>query len=158
MWIILAIFCLISAVVAIADIWQNKTMTNNIIELIFIAIHLIVLGFFIMVTLNSFGRGSEIIRGLSYSAHEGVSIPLRIASAFIFFLGVGLLVYGILILAPLGIKDFNFPIALKWAIVNAGLLLIVLMGAFFLFPFLFAKNPTLTKKEETERIERRKQK
>ncbi len=150
-WIVLLIITVVSAVLCLTDIWQNETMTNNIFELLFMAIHLIVLGFFIMVTYTSLKSGSHIIRGLAYSSHDGVSIPLRIASIIIFSLGVALLVMGILYLTPSGVYDFKFPITLKWDMINSGLLLMVLMGNLFSFPFIFALNPSLSKKEEKER-------
>lgn len=157
-WIALGILALVSIILSIIDIWQAQSMNDNIIELLFMGIHLVVIGFFIMVTISAFKKGSYIIRGLTYSAHEGVSIPIRVASILIFSLGTFLFIYGLLILAPSGVYDFSFPITLKWAILNSGLLLMVLMTAFFAFPFLFANNPTLTKKEEIERKERNKQK
>ena len=55
------------------------------------------------------------------------------------------------------IYDFNFPITLKWAMVNSGLTVAVLGLAFLLFPFLFAKNPTLSKQKENELNERKRQ-
>lgn len=150
-WIVLMIITFVSAVLCLIEIWQNETMTNNIFELLFMAIHLIVLGFFIMVTYTSLKSGSHIIRGLAYSSHDGVNIPLRIASIIIFLLGVALLVMGILYLTPSGVYDFKFPITLKWDMINSGLLLMVLMGNLFSFPFIFALNPSLSKKEEKER-------
>lgn len=156
-WIILSVFTLFSAIYCIVDIWQNQSMNDNIFELIYMGIHLIVLVFLIMVTLSAFKRGSFIMRGLVYSAYEGVSIPFMVVVGFIFLVGLFLFIYGLLIVIPTGVYDFKFPITLKWAILNAGLLLVFLMGAFFLFPFLFAKNPTLTKKEEIEKNERKKQ-
>ncbi len=157
-WIALGILAIVSVALSVIDIWQAQSMNDNIIELLFMGIHLIVIGFFIMITISAFKKGSYIIRGLTYSAHEGVSIPIRVASILIFALGAFLFIYGLLILIPSGVYDFAFPITLKWAILNAGLLLMVLMGAFFAFPFLFANNPTLTKKEEIERKGRNKHK
>ncbi len=156
-WIILGVFTLFSTIYCIVDIWQNQSMNDNIFELIYMGIHLIVLVFLIMVTLSAFKRGSFIMRGLVYSAYEGVSIPFLVVVGFIFLVGLFLFIYGLLIVIPTGVYDFKFPITLKWAILNAGLLLVFLMGAFFSFPFLFAKNPTLTKKEEIEKNERKKQ-
>ncbi len=156
-WILLGIFSIVSMVLCIIDIWQNETMNNNIFELIYMALHLVVLGFFIMLTINSFKRGSYFLRNISYSAHEGISIPVRVVSIIGFLFGIFLVTFGILFLTPSGVYDFNFPITTKWVMIDAGLVFIVLMGSFFLFPFVFAKNPTLSKKEEIERNERRKQ-
>lgn len=154
-WIVLALIGLVTVILSIAEIWRTNSINNNIFELIFMGIHFIVLCFFIMVTIDSFKRGSQIIRGLAYSAHSGVSIPIRVASILIFILGMALVIMGILYLTPSGVYDFNFPITLKWAMVNSGLLLMVLMSAFFVFPLLFAKNPTISKKKENELNQRR---
>lgn len=147
-WIILIIITLVSAVLCLTNIWQNETMKNNIFELLFMAIHLIALGFFTMVTYTSLKSGSHILRGLAYSSHDGVNIILRIASCIIFSLGLALFILGILYLTPSGVYDFKFPITLKWDMINSGLLLMVLMGNLFIFPFIFALNPSLSKKEE----------
>ncbi len=85
-------------------------------------------------------------------------MPVRVVSVLGFILGLALVVLGILYLSPVDIRDFNFPITTKYSMIDAGLLFIVLWGAFFLFPIIFAKNPTLSKKEEVERNERKKQK
>ncbi len=157
LWIALMAFAIVTTVISLADIWQTETMNNNIFELIFMAFHLILLGFFIMVTLNSFKKGSYIIRTLTYGAYEGASLFFRALSILILIIGGALLVFGILFLIPSLIYDFNFPLTLKWAMVNAGLTLLVLGSAFLLFPFLFAKNPSLTKAKEKELNERKKQ-
>ena len=157
LWIILGVSSIVFAVICIIDIFNNDTMNDNIFELIYMAVHLIVIGFFIMLTINSFKKGSYFLRNISYSSYEGVSIPVRVVSIIGFVLGAALVVLGILYLSPLDIHDFNFPITTKYSMIDAGLLFIVLWGAFFMFPFIFAKNPTLSKKEETERNERRKQ-
>ncbi len=156
MYILLGLFTIASAVFSIINIFQNDTMTSNIIELICLAFHLVVIGFLIMVVINSFKKGSFFIRGISYSAHEGISIPVRVVSIIGFALGVFLLIIGILFLTPSGVYDFHFPITTKWLLVDGGLLLMVFMGSFFIFPFLFAKNPTLSKKEEAAKLAERK--
>ncbi len=156
-WIALMVFAIVTTVICIVDIWQNESMNNNIFELIFMACHLIALGFFIMVTLNSFKRGSYILRNLSYGSFEGPSLYVRALSIFILAVGAALTVFGVLFLIPGLIYDFNFPITLKWAMVNSGLTVAVLGLAFLLFPFLFAKNPTLSKQKENELNERKRQ-
>ena len=157
LWIILMAFGVVTTAISIADIWRSQTMNNNIFELLYMAFHLIVLGFFIMVTLNAFKKGSFILRGLSYGAYEGASLFVRALSIFIVAVGIALAVFGILFLIPNLLYDFSFPITLKWAMVNAGLTLLILGLAFFLFPFLFAKNPTLSKQKENELNERKRQ-
>ena len=154
-WIALMAFAIVTVVICVVDIWQNESMNNNIFELIFMACHLIALGFFIMVTLNSFKKGSYILRNLSYGTYEGASLFMRALSIFILVVGTALLVFGILFLIPNLIYDFGFPITLKWAMINSGLTVMVLGLAFLLFPFLFAKNPTLSKQKENELNERK---
>ncbi len=156
-WIVLMAFAVATTVLSIVNIWQANSMNNNIFELLFMAFHIILLGFLIMVTLNAFKKGSHIIRSLTYGAYEGASLFYRALSILILIIGIALTVFGILFLAPTGIHDFGFPITLKWAMVNAGLTLAVLSLAFLLFPILFAKNPTLTKQKENELNEGKKQ-
>ncbi len=155
-WIILGAFSILSGVLSVINIWQNQTMNNNIFDLICLAFLLVVIGFFIMLTINSFKKGSFFLRNISYSAHEGISIPVRVVSIIIFLIGLFIFVVGILFLAPTGIYDFKFPITTKWLMVDSGLLLMILMGSFFIFPFVFAKNPTLSKKDEVAKINERK--
>ncbi len=157
-WIVLTAFALISTVISIVEVWQTNTMNNNIFELLFMACHIILLVFLIMVTLNAFKKGSYIIRTLTYGAYEGASLFFRFLSIFILVIGSALLVCGILFLLPIGIHDFSFPITLKWAMVNSGATLLVLGLSFLLFPFLFAKNPTLSKEKENELNKRKKEK
>lgn len=150
LWIALGVLTLVSAVLSVASIYQENSINNNIFELIYMAVHLIAIGFAIMVTLNAFKKGSFILRGLTYGGNLGVWKPIRYASAVLGLLGLAMTIYGILILLPLNVYSFSFPITLKWLLVDVGLFLFVLMAAFFLFPFLFACNPTLTKKRELE--------
>ncbi len=156
LWIALGVLSITSGVLSIVDIWQNKTMNKNIFDLICLGFLLVVIGFFIMLTINSFKKGSFFIRNISYSAHEGISMPVRVVSIIGFLLGVFLLVVGILFLTPSGVYDFKFPITTKWLLVDGGLMLMIFMGSFFIFPFIFAKNPSLSKKEEVAKINERK--
>lgn len=156
-WIVLMAFALITTSVSIMEIWQTNSMNDNIFELVFMACHFIFLGFLIMITLNAFKKGSYIIRTLAYGAYEGVSLFYRVLSILILIIGIALTVFGILFLTPAGIRDFGFTVTLKWAMVNAGLTVVVLSIAFLLFPILFAKNPTLTKQKENELNEGKKQ-
>jgi len=120
---------------------------NNYLELFYMAIHIMILVTGIFLSKEGMRRGSNIMRSLMYSRYGRPSIPARIISSIFIAVGIVSFVYSLLIIMPIGIYDFGFPLALKWDLLNVGLTLSVVGIFFFLFPF---ELPSEIKKEELE--------
>lgn len=126
-------------------IWQEGSLGNNYLELFYMAIHIIVLVTGIFLNKEAMRRGSNVIRSLMYSRYGRPSLPARVISLIFVVVGAFLLVYSLLIILPIGVYDFGFPLALKWDLLNVGATLAIVAFFFFLFPF---KLPNEAKKEE----------
>ncbi len=126
-------------------IGQDGSISKNLLELFYLAVHIVILCAALFFNKDALKRGSNVIRSLTYSRYGNVSIPARAISIIFFASGLTSFIYGLLILLPTGIYDFQFPIALKWDLLNVGLTVASISIFFFLFPFLFGFEPKKTK-------------
>ncbi len=118
-------------------IGEEKSLTNNIFELIYLCLHIVMMVLGILLSNEAKRRGSNVMRSLMYSKYGRVSVPARVISLLFVALGLFLFIYALLLLLPVGLYDFSFPIALKWDMLNVGITIAVISFFFFLFPFLF---------------------
>lgn len=144
---LLLLFACVSLTYLFVAIWREGSLGNNYLELFYMAIHIVILVTGIFLSKEGMRRGSNIMRSLMYSRYGRPSIPARIISSIFIAVGIVSFVYSLLIIMPIGIYDFGFPLALKWDLLNVGLTLSVVGIFFFLFPF---ELPSEIKKEELE--------
>lgn len=156
--IVLIVFGVFSLAFCFYQIYFEKSIKNNMFELFYMAVHFIILVLFFLLISDAFKKGSHIMRTLTYNRFGQVSKVAPFVSSSLIALGIALFIWTILMMTPTGVYDFKFPIALKWDMLNASLVLIVYPIFFLLFPFLFAKNPAHTKEKERELNSRRDQK
>ena len=133
--ICLIVFFIISMVFAIKDIFNSQNINAYIFELLYAAFHLIVLGFAVILIIQSLKQGSFVIKGLMTEVNgkvankKGQVIALVIASlSFIVFCYFSLVWMGV------NLYCFNFPLILILLIVNVSVLCLVYGLFFFFYP------------------------
>lgn len=142
---LLLLFACISLAYLFIAIWNEGSLGNNYLELFYMAVHIVILATGIFLSKDGMRRGSNIMRSLMHNRYGRPSIPARIISSIFVVIGVVSFAYSLLIIMPIGIYDFGFPLALKWDLLNVGATLAIVAFFFFLFPF---KLPNEAKKEE----------
>ena len=134
-FVLLLCFAVFSLIYLFIKIGEEKSFTNNVFELIYMGVHIVMMVMGIIMTKEAMSKGSIIMRSLMYTKYGQVSIRARLISLAFMLMGLGLFVYGLLIILPLGLYDFSFPIALKWDMMNVGATIVITSFLFFLFPF-----------------------
>jgi len=147
----LLLLSLVSFIGAIAVIYQTQTMNNNILELIYMGMHIIILVTALLFTKNALPHGSYVMRNLMYSRYGQRSRGALIISAFFTLLGLAVFVYFGLVFLGVDLPSWHFPIALILDLINVGLTLTFFGLFFFLFPWFFPyRSPTATEGEKNE--------
>lgn len=115
-----------------------EDFNNNIFELIYMSLHLIIVATAVALSLKAIKSGSFIMKGLMYD-HTKPSRKALVISMTFAVVGLGAFIYTILALlkiAPMG----TFPLGLKFDILNAGITLFIMGIIFFLYPLLVEKD------------------
>ncbi len=137
---LLLCFAIFSLFYLFVKIGEEKSFTNNVFELIYMGVHIVMMVMGIILSKEAINKGSNVMRSLMYTKYGQVSIRARVISLIFMAVGCGLFIYGLLIILPLGVYDFSFTTALKWDMVNVGLTIIIIAFYFFLFPFLLPSD------------------
>ncbi len=140
----LILFAIVSLGYLFVKIGEEESLMNNVFELIYLGLHIVMMVMGIILSNEAKRRGSNVMRSLTYSRYGRVSMPARIISIAFILLGIALFTYALLLLFPIGLYDFSFPIALKWDMLNVGVSVAIIAFFFFLFPFLFPNKVTKT--------------
>ncbi len=124
-----------SFIYALINIYQNGTIMNNILELLYMAVHLIVCVMGIMFTIGTIksNEGSHFMKSLMISPKtKSASKPARIIAISLATLGLLIGIYFTLVLCGVPLPYFHFPIALLLDLVNSPFTMFII-GLFFIF-------------------------
>ena len=138
--VLVAISILISFVtfaIAIINVWNSKSLMNNVFEIIYMAVHLIIAFFTFIMILKAVKAGSFIMKELMYNRnnHKLRSKTAAVIALIFFSVFLILLVYSFLCMINVPIPRLNFPFALFVDIFNVGLLVCIVSIAFYIYPF-----------------------
>lgn len=135
--VFLLLLSLVSFVHAIRVIFDAKTMNDNILELIYLGMHVIILVTALLFTRNALNQGSYVMRNLMYSRYGQRSRGALIISACFVVIGLATFLYFGLVFVGLDLPSWHFPIALILDLINVGLTLTLIGVFFFCFPLFF---------------------
>ena len=129
-------------VISIASIIKNKSLNNELFELVYFGIHIIIHFMALAFTFKAIKNESFIIKSLAYnrySEHQRSRGATIICSVFI-ALFMGLLTYSILIYTNSNIYDFHFTPTLKLVIIAVSVFMIISLSSFIIYPFIYKQR------------------
>ena len=142
-FVFLVVMAIASFVYASIIIYQQNSITNNILELFYMGVHIValVLGIYFVVQALKSPKGSYIMKSLSLDesfrrANKVVRIIAIVFSSFGFIIGL----YFTLVLCKVPLPYFNFPIALILDLINSPFSLFVLGMYFIFYPVIYLKS------------------
>lgn len=124
-----------SMVYAFIVIFQQNSILNNILELIYMAVHLIAafLGIYFSRAALRSGQGSNIMKTLMIDPRfNGPSKMARIVAIVLSSVGLLAGTYFTLVLCGVPLPSFNFPIALVLDLINSPFTVFII-GLYFVF-------------------------
>ena len=136
--IALEVLCILSFVFGFIKMSQNGDINNNIFELIYMVVHLLIVFMAIYFCLMAYKNGSSIMRQLMYMRDHDrlISKTALVISLTLSLLGLGTCIYFTLALFMESIPTFNFPIMLLLILINSPLTVFIFGLAFFLYPLI----------------------
>ncbi|MCR5506039.1 MAG: hypothetical protein K6F07_03500 [Bacilli bacterium] len=139
---IVSILCAILGIVLSIIHLKNASSTQEeIFALVYGFFHLIICVFFMMMVIRTYKKDFVIYDVLSKKTDsEELSIVARTIAIIFLVLGLFLVVYSSLLISGLKIWLNQFPYALKMDLLNVGILLMIIMSFFILYPFVDRKK------------------
>ena len=141
-FIVLLVGSIFSLIYALVDIYKNETILNNILELLYMAVHIIILVMGLLFTLSAIrsNKGSHIMKSLMITPNTRLtSKPARAIAIIFSTIGLGTCIYFILVLCGMPLPYFHFPITLLLILVNSPFTLFIVGLYFIFYPYIFHK-------------------
>ena len=142
MIIILLILGIVSFVYSIVEIFNTQTLNNNIFELIYMGLHLIIVVFILMMTKSSLNKEESVVFK-PLMMQKGDRFSNRKAQVIALILGIGGLfcaIYFFLVQIGVSLPKPNFPITLILDLVNSPLTVAILGFYSFFYPYVLLKK------------------
>ena len=118
----------------------RENFNNNIFELIYMAVHLVILATAIIFSIQSLKQGSSFMNDLMYDERKIVSKKAKIISLVFSFLGLFALIYSTLLFFKVDIPSFHFPLGLIIILINVGLAVFIIALFFYFYPIIHGKS------------------
>lgn len=138
--IICTLFALASVVFGLIKVIHDNQFNNNIFELIYMACHIIVMAFLIVLSSAALKNKPFLLKGLTIKSNTEVNNTAK-------FVGLGVGIFGVLFFAfstlmMVGVipNSFHFPTFLFLDMMNAAVTLIYVGFALFGFPHVYLKD------------------
>ena len=141
-FVIILLGAVVSLIYSLVIIFQTDAITNNILELLYMVIHIIAafLGLSFVINALKSDKGSYIMKNLMHK--QGTTVPsvvARVVAIVLSTLGLFGGVYFSLVLAGVPLPSFHFPIALVLDLINSPFTVFIIGLYFIFYPFIYSK-------------------
>jgi hypothetical protein len=141
---ILGVLCVVYILI---NAMRNDTLLENVMPLIYLALHFAILAFGIIMTFKAIKHGSLIFNTLCFDESGYDIIGPKITSGIFGTIGLGLFIYFLLVFSGVPIPGHQFSIGLIVDLSYVGLCLFILCLYFFIYPFMFEYQSKQINKE-----------